>query len=98
MRTFFVVVLMAFAAAAPAAAGEVAVTGCIEPGVEAGCIVIRTEQGVYNVTRAKPQPLVGQFGSVTGTPSAGIDFCQQGIILDPARFTVDAAKDCRVSK
>jgi len=83
-----------FVLALPAVAADISVTGCVEPGVEAGCLLIKDADKTYNVTHAKPTPQVGQHGTVSGTLSEGISICQQGKILDPAVWTPDTGKSC----
>jgi hypothetical protein len=83
-------------ALAPAAAlaEEVTITGCPQPGIEAGCIVISGTGGIYNITSAKPTPTIGVAGKVTGTVSGGVSSCGQGNILSPATWTPVDGVEC----
>jgi len=83
MRTSLMIVAC-FALALPAAAEDVSVSGCVEPGVEAGCLMMKAGDELYNVTHAKPKPEIGKYGTVMGTLSDGVDICQQGKIVDPS--------------
>ena len=77
-----------------ALAEEVTITGCPQPGIEAGCIVITGTSGIYNITAAKPTPTVGVPGKVTGTVSSGVSTCGQGNILSPATWTPVTGIEC----
>ena len=64
--------LAVLAAPAVGRAEEVTVSGCPQPGVEAGCIALMAEDGMlYNITAAVPKPEPGVAGTVTGTVSEG---------------------------
>ena len=98
-RRFFVSVIAAIIAASAlvpmaAVAEEVTITGCPEPGVEAGCIVMSGGGAIYNITAAKPKPTVGVAGKVTGTVSTGVSTCGQGNTLSPATWTPVAGLEC----
>ena len=70
------------------------ISGCVEPGVEANCLVIKSGDNAYNVTYATPRPEIGRYGTVTGSVSTKVDICQQGTILEPSTWTPDPAKAC----
>src|ERR1700692_1066436 len=65
------------------------VTGCVAPGVEAKCLVLRTVTGkTYDITAAKPAPMPGTYGDVDGTlKTEGVTTCQQGPAISPATWT-----------
>jgi hypothetical protein len=74
----------------PSVADEpIKVTGCVAPGVEAKCLVLRTATGkTYDITAAKPAPAPGSYGDVDGTlKSEGVTSCQQGPAINPATWT-----------
>ena len=74
----------------PSLADEpIKVTGCVAPGVEAGCLVLRTITGkTYDITAAKPAPTPGSYGEVDGTlKTGGVTTCQQGPAINPATWT-----------
>jgi hypothetical protein len=82
---------------APAAsrAEEVTVSGCPEPGVEAGCIVLMAENGtLYNVSAAEPKPEIGVVGTATGMVSQAASLCMQGIVLKPATWAPTPGAAC----
>src|SRR3954462_1850608 len=82
---------------AAAAAEEVTITGCPQPGVEAGCIVMSAAGALYNITAAKPTPVIGVAGKVTGTGNAGaVSLCGQGNVLSAATWTTVPGIDCTV--
>jgi hypothetical protein len=85
-----IIALLALAAASPAFADQpIRVEGCVEAGVESGCLVLRATDGeVYNVTAAKPTPAIGVYGEIVGTiESDAMSFCMQGPIVSPATWT-----------
>ena len=64
--------ITACAASPPAQVSDtVAVEGCPVPGVEAGCLMLRTGDGrLYDITTATPRPaLDGRTIRLTGRPS-----------------------------
>jgi hypothetical protein len=71
------------------------VTGCVAPGVEAKCLVLRTITGkTYDITAAKPAPTPGTYGDVDGTlKTEGVTTCQQGPAINPATWT-EKSKAC----
>ena len=74
----------------PSLADEpIKVTGCVAPGVEAKCLVLRTATGkTYDITAAKPAPTPGTYGNVDGTlKTEGVTTCQQGPAINPATWT-----------
>ena len=80
----------------PSLADEpIKVTGCVAPGVEAKCLVLRTMTGkTYDITAAKPAPTPGTYGDVDGTlKTEGVTTCQQGPAINPATWT-ETGKVC----
>jgi hypothetical protein len=74
----------------PCVADEpIKVTGCVAPGVEAKCLVLRTVTGkTYDITAAKPAPAPGTYGDVDGSlKTEGVTTCQQGPAINPATWT-----------
>ena len=75
--------------AQPAVGTQVSISGCPYKGVETGCIMIDSEDGVtYNITGADPPiDLSQQLGvSLTGTVSDKVSICMQGTVLDPIEY------------
>jgi len=101
MQKLFVAGLLALAFVAPAsvtpsvADEPIKVTGCVAPGVEAKCLVLRTTTSkTYDITAAKPAPAPGTFGEVDGTlKTEGVTTCQQGPAINPATWA-EKAKVC----
>lgn len=63
---------------------KVTVTGLLEEGVEAGCLVITDDENgqVYTVTGPDLPDRIGQRLTVTGTVDPDmVSYCQQGSIL-----------------
>ncbi|MBI2719689.1 MAG: hypothetical protein HY245_08785 [Rhizobiales bacterium] len=94
LRSIATTVLAIATMSLPALAEEATVTGCVMPGVEANCLIIKTATETYDVTSATPEPKPGQFGTVTGTLFDGASVCQQGRILKPAHWEPAPAKAC----
>jgi hypothetical protein len=80
--------------AAAAWADEVTVSGCAETGIEAGCIMLKADGKLYNITAAVPKPKIGEYGTVQGTPADAVTICMQGTVLSPATWTADTGKSC----
>jgi hypothetical protein len=68
----------------PGWAQEVRVTGCPTAGVEAGCIVLKGQDGtLFNISSADPKPDLTRRLVITviGTKSGGPSACMQGQTL-----------------
>lgn len=76
-------------------AQSITVTGCPTNGVEAGCIILKDDNGkTYNITSAKPKPKIGSKAiKLTGTISDKMSFCSQGTILEDIKYE-ETSKDC----
>jgi hypothetical protein len=82
--------LTAWSAQAQQKRGDrVSVTGCPFPGVTAGCLMIRSPDGIiYNVTAVSPKPrLSGRMIRLRGTVTDKLSICGQGIVLERIRWT-----------
>jgi hypothetical protein len=99
MKKLLLVAAFAVGFAATSFADEpIKVKGCALKGVEAGCIVLRAVNGkTYNITAAVPAPTLGTFGEIEGNLWSGMDFCQQGAIIRPAKWT-EKSKVCPKAK
>ncbi|MDX8464902.1 hypothetical protein RFM26_04305 [Mesorhizobium sp. VK23B] len=75
-------------------AQQVTASGCAEAGVENGCVMLKDGAKLYNITNAVPKPVVGTYGTVTGTVSGDKDICQQGDLLKAAEWKIDPEKSC----
>ncbi|WP_119272950.1 hypothetical protein [Taklimakanibacter deserti] len=96
MKRRFILPLGLVAMAMPALAEEISVTGCAAAGVEANCIILKTGDKTYDITSAQPAPAPGTYGTVKGTLTDKLSICQQGPVIDPAIWEVDAGKQCPV--
>lgn len=80
----FVACVAAVVGAAPAFAQEIRATGCLMPGVESGCMILKASDGtLYNVTSASPKPDIAQrlAISVIAKKFDGATTCMQGTAL-----------------
>ncbi len=71
-------------------AETVTVLGCVSPGVEANCLVIKDGKSgkTYDITSAKPRPGPSQMAvQLRGTVSSGASICMQGVILENITWT-----------
>jgi hypothetical protein len=96
MQKLLVAGLFSLAFLTPALAAEpIKVTGCVAKGVEAGCLVLRTNTfQTYSVSAAKPKPTPGTYGEVIGMINLGaITTCMQGEVIDPAKW-IEKGKSC----
>lgn len=94
--------LLAFAAFAIGArafasdAKQVNATGCVQAGVEAGCLVVqdKTSGNLYNLVIRGARPLVGAGIEFTGVPFNGATTCMQGVAVEVSSWTHDASLKC----
>ncbi|MGA3263005.1 MAG: hypothetical protein ABSC47_03055 [Terracidiphilus sp.] len=98
-RVVLAVAAMALSAAAvTAGAGsaqdskEVRAEGCVEPGVENQCLVVKDVKNgkLYNVFIKEPRPAIGDGIEFTGVLYDGVTYCMQGT---PVQVTSWARKD-----
>jgi hypothetical protein len=79
-----------------AVAEDITVSGCASVGVEANCLVLKDGDKIYNITSAQPTPMPGTYGTLRGTLSDKVSTCQQGQVVDPATWEVEAGRQCPV--
>lgn len=97
MKMHLIPASVCIAAALPAWAEEISVSGCAAAGVEASCMILKAEDGkTYDITAARPAPEPGTYGKVTGTLSDKMSICQQGPVIDPAQWQVEPGRECPV--
>ena len=62
---------------------EVRAKGCVEPGVEARCLMVKDVKSgkLYNVFIKEPRPAVGYGIEFTAVPYDGVTYCMQGIAV-----------------
>jgi hypothetical protein len=96
MQRLLVAGLFSLTCLTPALAEQpIKVTGCVAKGVEAGCLVLRTNTfQTYSISAAKPKPTPGTYGEVSGMIKFGaITICMQGEVIDPAKW-IEKGKFC----
>ena len=84
----------AFAQPATAASIQVSFNGCVAPGVEVGCTVVKSGSKVYDISAAKMRPDYkrGLGISGTGVNSGKVGICMQGPILDDVNWNYTKMK------
>ena len=80
MRRLLLAALLLLPPGLALAQENVTVSGCPIPGAEAGCLVLRAQDGkLYDLSGARPRPpLNGRGIRVTGRRSDPFSYCQQG--------------------
>jgi len=75
---------------------QVHAEGCIEQGVEAGCLIVKDRQSgeLYNLLIKGPRPLPGNGIEFTGVPHDGPTSCMQGITLDVITWLNKSSLKC----
>lgn len=69
-----------------AAGNRVPFSGCPIPGVEHGCVLVRSGGQTYNVTSARPPIRFRGLGVAgTGVPG-GVSYCLQGVVLTDIKY------------
>jgi hypothetical protein len=76
--------------AAPARARTISGSGCVEAGVEAGCLVLKDSKthDLYNLFFAGKPPAINTAIRFTGTAHQGPTTCMQGTPVNVKKFTV----------
>ena len=88
-------VALSFVSCAAAHAEDITISGCVEKGVEGGCLIMKSGGKTYEINAATPKPVVGAYGTVTGTLATDMaSTCMQGTIISPAKWTPDPTKGC----
>lgn len=85
------------AAANPAQdSNQVRAEGCVQPGVEMKCLVVKDLKSgkLYNVIIKEPQPPVGIGIEFTAVPFDGMTYCMQGIPVKVTSWTRNDALKC----
>ena len=62
---------------------EMHAKGCVEPGVEARCLIVKDVKSgkLYNVFIKEPRPAIGDGIEFTAVPCDGVTYCMQGIAV-----------------
>ena len=85
------------AAASPAQdSNQVRVEGCVQPGVELKCLVVKDVKSgkLYNLIINEPRPAVGIGIQFTAVPFDGMTYCMQGIPVKVTGWTRNDALKC----
>lgn len=61
--------------------------GCVQAGVEAGCLVVSKNNTVYSLFFKGKKPALGSAIRFTGTPHEGPTSCMQGEAIDVKTWT-----------
>lgn len=70
--------------------------GCVEPGVEAGCLVVKDMKDgkLYNILVKGLRPEIGEGIEFTGARHEGPTSCMQGIAVDVIKWTQKKSLKC----
>jgi hypothetical protein len=62
---------------------KVRALGCVEPGVEARCLIVKDVKSgkLYNVFIKEPRPAIGDGIEFSAVPYDGATYCMQGIAV-----------------
>ena len=71
--------------------------GCVEAGVEAGCLIVRDVRAgkLYNIIVGDPRPTPGEGIEFTGTLRQGPSVCMQGAAIEVERWARKDTIKCR---
>jgi len=77
-------------------AKEVRGEGCVEPGVEARCLVLRDLKSgkLYNLLGKDPRPAPGEGIEFTGVLFDGMTYCMQGTAVEVTAWTHKDSVKC----
>ena len=91
---------MTAAAAPPSGANQVKGTGCVQAGVEAGCLVVKdTASGnLYGLLIKGAKPPVGIGIDFAGAPFNGSTTCMQGIPVQISTWSHNESLQCSSTK
>ena len=89
MRIAALLAAGSFAVSAAAAPKDVVVQfkGCTMPGVETGCLLVKSGSQTYNISSAKPRPDLDRAIAGRGIAWAGMSHCMQGKLLKDVRWS-----------
>ena len=95
----FAAILLALAAtatAAPPSANQVKGKGCVQAGVETGCLVIKDAQSgkVFNLLIKGAKPPIGAGIDFVGAPFSGTTTCIQGTPVQIQSWSNDESLQC----
>jgi hypothetical protein len=102
-RVLFTLATITLAAsAATAGAGpapeatEIHAQGCVQPGVENRCLVLKDIRSgkLYNIMVKEPLPAIGSGINFTGTPYDGVTACMQGAPVTVTKWERNNSLKC----
>jgi len=72
---------------------DVKAIGCVRPGVEGGCLMLKTLDGktTYNIF-ASPRPEPGTVINIEGAPFQGVTSCMEGISIKVTKWEATGEK------
>ncbi len=75
---------------------QVHAEGCVEAGVEAGCMMVKDVKSgsLYNIMIKGPRPQVGDGIDFVGVPFDGVSICMQGIALKVIEWAPKESLQC----
>jgi hypothetical protein len=75
---------------------QVRAEGCVEAGVEAGCLVVKDVKSgtLYNLRIKGPRPQVGEGIDFVGVPFDGVSICMQGPVVDVIKWAPKESLKC----
>jgi hypothetical protein len=87
-------------AAPPSDAKQVKGTGCVQAGVEAGCLVVKdaASGNLYSLLIKGAKPAVGIGIDFAGTPFNGSTTCMQGIPVQISTWSHNESLQCSSSR
>jgi len=95
-------VATASAAGAPPQADENQVKGkgCVQAGVETGCLLVKDEQSgkLFNLLIKGAKPAIGAGIGFVGTPSSGASTCMKGSAVQVQTWSSDESLQCAKHK
>ena len=86
----------ATASAAPPQANQIKGKGCVQAGVEAGCLVVKDAQSgkLFNLLIKVAKPAIGAGIDFVGAPSSGANTCMQGTPVQIQTWSNDESLQC----
>ena len=87
-------------AAPPTAVKQVKGTGCVQAGVEAGCLVVKDAASgdLYGLIIKGAKPAVGTGIDFVGVPFSGASTCMQGIPVQISSWSHNESLQCSSSR
>jgi hypothetical protein len=91
---------IAVAAAPPSNANQVKGTGCVQAGVEAGCLVVRdaASGNLYSLLIKGAKPAVGIGIDFAGAPFTGSTTCMQGTPVQISTWSHNESLQCAATR